>query len=188
VSTRPFENGGGLRRPLLSLIRFVDKVLTASGAAVIFVTLLVTFFALLINVILRYVFGDGLAWAYEIHAIFFPWLVAGGIVIASVRGRHIAVDVVVNLLPEGPRRIFAIAASLLVCAIAISVVYTSQPIVNASKFQRLSEIPVSQYWGYISLYYAFAAMAVQSALNALRLVFAYESVADRDDPTQASFS
>ena len=59
------------------------------------------------------------------------------------------------------------------------------PSIVASQFQRLSEIPVSQYWGYISLYYAFGAMAAQAVITLLRQIFAPHY--DRDLPQQ-SFS
>lgn len=74
-------------------------MIEGSGAAIIFATLSFTFCALLVNVVLRYAFGSGLAWAYEIHAILFPWLVAGGIAVASVRGWHISVDALIGILP-----------------------------------------------------------------------------------------
>lgn len=179
------KNGGGFVRPLTTVLNAVDRVIEYSGSAIIFGTLLATFLALLTNVFLRYIMGDGLAWAYEIHAILFPWLVAGGIAIASVRARHIAVDVLVGALPKPARYGFAILVNVLTCTIAVTVVYTSQPIVNASKFQRLSEIPVSQYWGYISLYYAFACMAVNAALNVVRLIFVRQS---QLDDSQVSYS
>ena len=185
MPTRDHRDGGGFVRPLITVLNGIDRVIEASGAAIIFSTLLTTFLALLVNVFLRYAMGDGLAWAYEIHAILFPWLVAGGIAVASVRARHIAVDVLVGALPKPVRHVFAIVVAVLTCAIAVTVVYTSQPIVNASKFQRLSEIPVSQYWGYISLYYAFSCMALNAAGNVVRLIFVGQN---QSDDTQVSYS
>ena len=69
------SKGSGIGRSLLRPLRLVERVIAGSGAAIIFVTLSFTFCALLVNVVLRYAFGSGLAWAYEIHAILFPWLV-----------------------------------------------------------------------------------------------------------------
>ncbi|MDV4169353.1 TRAP transporter small permease [Rhodovulum sp. FJ3] len=172
------KKGGGVGRPLFSLFKLVDRVIEVSGQAIIVGTLAATFFALLVNVFLRYIMGDGLAWAYEIHSILFPWLVAGGIAVASVRAHHISVDVLVSVLPAPVRAAVAILVNALICAIAVTVVYTSQPIVNASKFQRLSEIPVSQYWGYISLYYAFTCMALNAAMNVVRLILSGQDAAD----------
>lgn len=180
------NNGGGVVRPLISAMRWIDRLIEWSGSLVIFATLLATFLALLVNVFLRYVMGEGIAWAYEIHSILFPWLVAGGIAIASVKSRHISVDLLMGILPDPIRRWAALLVNCLVCAIAISVLVTSQPIINASKFQRLSEIPVSQYWGYISLYYAFFCMAVNAALNAIRNILGVNG--DQDDASQVSYS
>lgn len=182
---RDQKEGGGISRLLTKAMDLVDKVIEWSGALIVFATLLTTFLALLVNVVLRYVFGDGITWAYEIHSILFPWLVAGGIAIASVRARHIAVDVLVYVLPVPLRRVLAILVNILICAIAVTVVHTSQPIINASKFQKLSEIPVTQYWGYLSLYYAFICMAINAALNVVRLVIGVQANAD---DSQVSYS
>lgn len=179
--------GSGLGRSLMRPLRIVERTLEASGAAVIFVTLTFTFFALLVNVVLRYAFGSGLAWAYEIHAVLFPWLVAGGIGIASLRGWHISVDVLIGIMPDPLKRLVAILVSVAVLVIAVTVIQTSAPIIRASKFQRLSEIPVSQYWGYISLYYAFGVMAVAAVIEILRQLFAGPQD-DSTDPAQQSYS
>ncbi|WP_085837675.1 TRAP transporter small permease [Aquimixticola soesokkakensis] len=180
------SEGGGFGRLLLRVSGAVDRVLETSGALIIGVTLTAAFAALLANVVLRYVFGEGMAWAYEIHAILFPWLVAGGVVVASVKSRHISVTVLVDILPPSLRRALWVLVCVLICAIAIGVLRTSGPIINAAKFQRLSGIPVTQYWGYLSLYYTFGAMALNAGLAALRGAFAYED--PMVDPTQTSFS
>ena len=182
---RDINAGGGKFRPLTRVLDGVDRAIEWSGSLIIFGTLLAIFLALLVNVFLRYAMGDGLAWAYEIHAILFPWLVAGGIAVAFVRGHHIAVDILVQAFPRQVQAIFSIAVNVLVCVIAVMVVKTSQPIINASKFQRLSEIPVSQYWGYISLYYAFSCMAVNAGLNVVRALLVRKS--DSKD-AQVSYS
>ena len=52
--------GSGRGRSLMRPLRILERTLEASGAAVIFVTLTFTFFALLVNVVLRYAFGSGL--------------------------------------------------------------------------------------------------------------------------------
>lgn len=177
--------GSGPRRSLLRLLHVVERVIEGSGAAIIFATLAFTFCALLVNVVLRYAFGSGLAWAYEIHAILFPWLVAGGIAVASVRGWHISVDALIGILPDAAKRAVALLVSVAILVIAVTVIRTSGPIIKASQFQRLSEIPVSQYWGYISLYYAFGAMAAQAIITLARQILAPDY--DRDLPQQ-SFS
>ncbi|MDO5371688.1 TRAP transporter small permease subunit, partial [Paracoccus sp. (in: a-proteobacteria)] len=78
-------------RPAPSILRNIVSTLEMSGRLICVVTLVVLFIGLMANVILRYASGRGLDWAYDIHAILLPWLIAGGVVIATVQSRNIAI-------------------------------------------------------------------------------------------------
>lgn len=182
----PATGGGeGASLPL----RLADGAVAAldvSGRVVAALCLSAMFLALLVNVALRYAFGDGIAWAYEIHALLLPWLVAGGVVIAAAKGRNIAVTLSLHALPPGGARALLVLIHLAVAAICISVLVSSPPILKAAQYQRLSTLGVTQVWGYVSLVYAFAAMALIAAINAGR---ALAGQADRGAaPEDASFS
>jgi len=181
------QNGGeGPVRPFLAVVAGVSRLLDWSGRIIAAACLGFMFVALLVNVILRYSFGEGIAWAYEIHALLLPWLVAGGIVIAAARGRHIAITIVADLLDLRTRRYLELAVHTAVLAIAVSVLWSSQPILKASQFQTLSTLGIKQVWGYSSLVYAFGAMALIAVVDMLR-VLGGEDVIDHD-PTHASLS
>jgi len=170
-------------------IRFLQKlnvIIDWTGILIVVATISCMFLALFVNVFLRYVFGSGIAWAYEIHNILFPWLVAGGTVMAGARGSNIAVMAVVNLLPEIIRRLVAMAVHVFVAALCFGVVQTSMPIVRAAQYSRLAETGISQMYGYWSLLYAFGAIAIISVLFTLRLLLGEK--ADISDPTVSSFS
>ncbi|MEZ5653993.1 MAG: TRAP transporter small permease [Burkholderiaceae bacterium] len=156
--------------PVLRWIERVIKAIDVSGALIVGTTLTAMFVGLLINVILRYALGEGITWAYEITRILFPWMVAGGVVMATARGRHVAVTVLSDALPASTARWLTLGIYLLVGAISVAVLTTGQPIMNASRFQRLSETGISQIWGYRSLSYAFVCISVLSALNVLRIL------------------
>ena len=128
------------------------------------------FASLLVNVVLRYAFGQGLTWAYEIPSILFPWAVAAGIVIASTLNRNIQVRVLVAALPETARRVAGLAVHAAVCAVSVGVVWTSLPFLAASRFMRLSETGIPQVYGVSSLLYAFGAVALVSAIDFVALL------------------
>ncbi|SES41357.1 TRAP-type C4-dicarboxylate transport system, small permease component [Tranquillimonas rosea] len=153
-----------LSRALGRVLGFID----VSGRALGIACLAVMFVALLTNVVLRYLFGSGIAWAYEIHSVLLPWLVAAGIVAAAARRQHIAISILSDMLTGRGRHALAILINVVVLVIAISVLWSSQPILQASKFQRLSTLGITQIWGYASLVYAFAGLALTSALNIAR--------------------
>lgn len=181
------ENGRkGRHRPFLGLVRGTTTTLDWSGRLIVFVCLVTMFVALLANVVLRYAFGSGISWAYEIHALLLPWLVAGGLVIASARGRNIAITLMSDMLKGRALLGLNLAIQLAILVIALSVLWSCQPILKASQFQSLSTLGIKQVWGYSSLVYAFGAMALIAALDIVRTL-AREDIADHD-PGHASQS
>jgi TRAP-type C4-dicarboxylate transport system permease small subunit len=181
------DNGGrGRDRPFHRWLDGTSALLDWSGRIIAALCLGFMFVALLVNVILRYAFGSGIAWAYEIHALLLPWLVGAGIVIAAARGRNIAISLLPDLLGERPRQALMLAIQLAILVISVNVLWSSQPILKAAQFQNLSTLGIKQIWGYASLVYAFAGMAVIAALDVLR-VGAGVDVMDRE-PGHASLS
>lgn len=182
----PQATGRGRARPLLRGICGVISALEWSGKIIAVATLTVMFVALFMNVVLRYAAGSGIPWAYEMHAVLLPWLVAGGIVIAAARGRNIAIDLLPGMMPPPARLFILLSVNVVIVVIAASVLWSSQPILKASTFQRLSTLGIKQIWGYSSLIYAFGGMSVIAALSALRLLV--EGAPDDNDPANTSLS
>ena len=179
------ENGEGRARPFLSAGLWVIAVLEWSGKIIAFAMLSFTFVTLLVNVILRYTTGSGVAWAYEVHALTLPWLVAGGIVIAAARSRNIVISLLPDLLAPELQRLLMLGVHIIVAVIAVNVLLSSQPILKASKFQTLSTLGIKQVWGYSSLVYAFASMAVIAAISAVRAAFI---APEKSNPEHSSLS
>ena len=167
-------------------LQLLNNVVSWTGIVIVVATITSMFLALFTNVVLRYVFGNGIAWAYEIHNILFPWLVAGGAVMASAKGSNIAVMAVVGILPEFLRRLVSIVVHAFVAVLCVGVVYTSMPIVKAAKFSRLAETGIPQMYGYWSLLYAFSAIAIISLFFTIRLILGEK--AETVDPAAANFS
>ena len=182
----PNGEGRGRHRPLPHWVSGIATLFDWSGRLIAVLCLGFMFVALLLNVVLRYFFGSGIAWAYEIHALLLPWLVGGGIVIAAARGRNIAITILPDALTHRLRLRLLLAVNIVILAISISVLWTSQPILKASQFQTLSTLGVKQIWGYASLIYAFTGMAFIALIDILRLL-AGEDPQD-PDRTHASLS
>lgn len=148
----------------------IARIAEASAKLIAVACLGAMFVALLVNVILRYAFASGIPWAYEIHAVLLPWLVAGGVVIAAANGANIAVTLLPGLLgPRGGRVLLGVV-QVAVLVISVSVLVSSQPILRASQFQTLSTLGIRQVWGYASLVYAFGGMALIAALDLVRVL------------------
>ena len=147
-------------RPAPPILRSIVSTLEISGQLICVVTLVVLFVGLMANVILRYASG-GLDWAYDIHAILLPWMIAGGVVIATVQSRNIAITILPDLLSPAGKRIVFLVASVLTLVISLIVVWSSFPIIKAAQYQRISALGgISQLWGYASLIYGFGGIAM----------------------------
>lgn len=182
----PVKDGKGRKRSFLDRVAGTSTLLDWSGRIAAAACLGAMFVALLVNVVLRYAFGSGIAWAYEIHALLLPWLVGGGIVIAAARGRNIAITLVPDMLGPSAQRVLLLVIHATILVISISVLWSSQPILKAAQFQTLSILGVKQIWGYASLVYAFGAMAVIAAVDILWVASGID-VMDHD-PEHASLS
>jgi TRAP-type C4-dicarboxylate transport system permease small subunit len=148
-------------RPAPSILRGTVSALETSGRLICAVTLTVLFIGLMANVILRYASGRGLDWAYDIHAILLPWMIAGGVVIATVHSRNIAITILPDLLSPAASRVLFILVSVLTLLISLFVVWSSFPIIKAAQYQRISALGgISQLWGYASLIYGFGGIAL----------------------------
>ncbi|MGE0660386.1 MAG: TRAP transporter small permease [Reyranellaceae bacterium] len=74
------------------------------------------------QVVMRYVFNDGLSWALEATMYMFGWLIFIGISYGVRIGSHIGVDALVRLMPPAGQRyagLLAIALSLLYAALVL---------------------------------------------------------------------
>ena len=181
----PLQDNGdettGRIRPVVPFTRPVFALIYWSAVAIFSTVTLALFAALLVNVILRYAFGEGIIWAYEIPAILFPWAAASAAVVAAVLGRNIQVAVLVRVLPQGIRRIVGITVYAATAVVSLTVIWTATPTLKASQFMRLAETGIPQIWGMSSLIYAFAAIALIAVLELLLLIAGAPYLDDQTD-------
>ncbi len=168
---------------MIGICKKVTSIIDMTGIVIVCATLVSMFVALLVNVVLRYLFEEGITWAYEMHQILLPWLVAGGAVMASARGANIAVTVVIDAVPEALRRVIVTVVYAATAVISAGVAYSSMPIVRAAKFSRLPETHIPQMYGYISILYAFYAIAIIAALYCIRT-----ALGEKGESTSAQYS
>ncbi len=90
----------------------IDRIEETVIAALLGMMTLLTF----ANVVVRYAFNSNILWALELTVFMFGWLVLLGASYAVKKGSHLGVDAVINILPDGLRKIFAMVA-VTVCII-----------------------------------------------------------------------
>ena len=92
--------------PTTKLGQVIDDIEETSIAVCLGLMTLITF----ANVIARYVFNSNILWALELTVFLFAWLVLMGSSYAVKKHIHIGVDVVINMVSPGTRKIMALLA------------------------------------------------------------------------------
>ena len=92
--------------PKTKLGRVINEIEETLIAVILGLMTIITF----ANVVARYVFNSNILWALETTVFLFAWLVLIGASYCVKARAHLGVDVVLNLLSPGPRRILSLAA------------------------------------------------------------------------------
>jgi TRAP-type C4-dicarboxylate transport system permease small subunit len=141
------------------------RIVGGAAAAVGVAAVSVMFATLLAGSVLRYAFGAGLTWSADLSALLFPWAALGGVVLAHQRSGHVAVEVLVGMMPAGARRVLALLIHLLIAATALYLVHASQLVLQITRTQLLSVIGVPLSYAYLSLPCGLFGVAIVSLVR-----------------------
>ncbi|EKO3850894.1 TRAP transporter small permease [Vibrio harveyi] len=106
------------------------------------------------NVIFRYVFNDNILWALELTVFMFAWMVLVGASYGVKKHFHIGVDVIINMVPEGKRKILALLAA--VCCLAFSILLLIgswnywYPFVTERAWYETDDIPMPEMFQFLA--------------------------------------
>lgn len=98
------------------------------------------------NVVARYIFNSNILWALETTVFLFAWLVLIGVSYGIKKRFHIGVDVVVNMLPAGARKVCALIAAA--CCLAFAVLMLKgawdywSPFIGPQAFYETDDVPM----------------------------------------------
>ena len=113
---RPFTNA------VAALVRLARLV-----ATVILVGAVILNFA---NVVGRYFLDAPIEWAEEVMLFLMVGIVFLGAVPVAAEGRHIKMDILVNMLPRRGRRAFEILGGIIEIAVALIIVWVGWPVIK----------------------------------------------------------
>lgn len=91
-------------QPVSRLGQIIDEIEETSIAVCLGLMTLITF----ANVVARYLFNSNILWALELTVFLFAWLILMGASYAVKKHIHIGVDVIINMVSPGTRKIMAI--------------------------------------------------------------------------------
>ena len=138
------------RDPHLSRHSRGDKIEETLIAVFLGLMTLITF----ANVIARYVFNDNILWALEATVFLFAWMVLLGASYAVKKSLHLGIDIIVNLLAPGGRRILGLL--VIVCCLAFSILLLIgswdywYPFATKRAFLEVNDIPMPGVFQFLS--------------------------------------
>ena len=122
-----------------ALTRTVAAVVRAArvAATLILIGAVILNFA---NIVGRYFLNAPIEWAEEVMLFLMVGIVFLGAVPVAAEGRHIKMDILVNLLPRGGRRAFEILGGLIEVVVALIIVWIGLPVIlQLHAFDQRSE-------------------------------------------------
>ena len=128
---------------------WLEWAVCALCKSVLWITSTLIFLVLTANTVLRYTVGGSLQWANELPELLFPWLVMGGVVLASVHGSHIATTFLMESLKGPTRRIVGIMGWLVVTAMYGTLAWATFSMLEIVQDERspILQVPGSVTYG-----------------------------------------
>jgi len=106
------------------------------------------------NVIARYLFNSNILWALELTVFLFAWLVLMGASYAVKKHIHIGVDVVVNMVSPGTRKILALISVIACLSFAIMLLIGSwnywYPFATEQAWLETEDIPMPEMFMFLA--------------------------------------
>jgi C4-dicarboxylate transporter DctQ subunit len=131
--------------------------------AFIMISLSCMFISILLQVIMRYIFGMPLVWSEEVARYLFVYFSFIGISFAIRENSHIRMVVVINLLPERFQKIIQIVLNLLIATMFLWLVPQSIPFLKTQLgiYATATKLPII---------FVYAALPIGFVLSGIRLI------------------
>lgn len=141
------------------VLRILDRAEESIAATLLAAITLLTF----LQVVLRYVFDTGLIWALEATTYLFGWLVLIGMSMGVRTNSHIAVDLLLAVLPQRARKAAVLIAIALSLLYALLMLYGSATLISQLRaFGSLAhDIPLPRWVLLLSLPVGFALLSLR---------------------------
>ncbi|GAB1583469.1 TRAP transporter small permease [Phyllobacterium phragmitis] len=127
-----------------------------------------------VAVVMRYWINQPLQWTEEIAGLLMIWIVMLGAISAERTNQHLAIPMLVDLLPGKARAILNGAVSILTSFFLLYVAYAGYKLAIAAKFKVTSILRISWYWIDIAVPIGFTVIALYmfaSAWKDIRAAF-----------------
>lgn len=148
------------------LVNLLERVLNVT----IGVALAVMLGLILWQVVLRYIFSDGLIWGEDLARIMMIYAALIGAAVAHHRGKHIRFDLLDRILPEWMKRVFKVVAELAVLLTASTLAYYGWYLMSENAFQESLTLGISMLYIYSILPLGLGLIALASLGRLIALI------------------
>ena len=140
------------KEPTTRFGKLIDDIEETSIAVCLGLMTLVTF----ANVVARYVFEANILWALELTVFLFAWLVLMGMSYGVKKHVHIGVDVVINAVSPGTKKILSILAIILSLTFSVLLLIGSwdywYPFATERAWLETDDIPIPDFMQFLATY------------------------------------
>lgn len=158
---------------LLAVSSYANKAVEA----LVFALLAVLVVIISACVFWRYVLNDSLSWGEELGRYLLVWISFLGASMATYRGMHIGIGVLVDRLPAKLRRALAILVDLFMMAFLATLVYQGLKILPVMEVRSAPTLPIRMGMVYAVVPLATAVMLLHVSAHFLKTVLSPGEIA-----------
>ena len=154
---------------LLRVCDLIDATIATACRFVLYVTTVLLFGILAINVFLRYLSSTSLKAGGEAPELIFPWMVMAGVVLAAQYGSHISIVWFLEKIPLKYRRIVILGNSLILVAAYSSLALGALTLMPIVSTERTPVLGVPSSVTYSCFLLAFLLLVLTSVTQSIRM-------------------
>ncbi|WP_319517564.1 TRAP transporter small permease [uncultured Martelella sp.] len=154
---------------MLRVLAWIDRALGALLKPVVFAGMAGLSLVITLQIVSRVAFTS-VPWTEEVARFLLIWTTFLGATLAFQQGRHIAVSILRDRLPPLPRRIVALAGTLVILAFLVMLAIIGTRYMNVQSFQRSPSLRLSMFWVYAVMPVSAVLMAVLAVIDVVRIL------------------
>ncbi|MDT8893799.1 TRAP transporter small permease [Halomonas sp. I1] len=155
---------------MLALLERLERGIDAVTRPVVFVGMAAMVGVITLQIVSR-VFFTSLGWTEEVARFLLVWITFLAATLAYRGGRHIAVDFVVEALPDRPQRLMRLLAGATALAFLVALMLIGYRYMHMQSFQKSASLRLSMTWIYAVIPLSAALMSWTTLLDILSLLF-----------------
>ncbi len=154
---------------MLAGLDAIDRLIGAVLRPALFIGMAALTAVITLQIVSR-VFFMSVSWTEEVARFLLIWITFLGAALAWQQGRHLAVSLLRDNLPDGPRRIVTGAAILVSLTFMVALTVIGIRYMNVQSFQKSPSLRISMTYIYAVMPIAAALMAGLSLIDLIRLI------------------